>query len=51
MFGIGQLIDFLGKEFGVVIELNAVGEETYILSKATIWNKRWSIIVYDHGKY
>lgn len=32
MFGIGKLIDFMEKEFGVIIELNAVGEETGTLN-------------------
>ncbi|WP_067727832.1 hypothetical protein [Oceanobacillus damuensis] len=31
MFGIKQLIDFMKKEFGVVVELNEVGEETVLL--------------------
>lgn len=31
MFGIEQLIGFMKNKFGVVIELNAVGEETVLL--------------------
>lgn len=31
MFGIEQLIDFMEKKFGVVVESTALGEETVIL--------------------
>lgn len=31
MFGIEQLIDFMETQFGVAVDLNAVGEETVLL--------------------
>lgn len=31
MFGFEQLIDFMEKKFGIIVELNEVGEETVLL--------------------